>query len=196
MANITGQLNLNLTSAQLYWIYLFLLIGDLVAAFAVKVVPTSWGLAGLSPIAIAFLGTLADDYTETVTPNGIPYWVTYVVETAVMAIASTIGAFTGQTLLSEVAVLAWLILVLGAIATDAADLAGDNVPAYVDTIIQAVTGIGISFLTFLQDNVGASAGVILAALIGILASYFHVSATSSTRAARGMAARKARGVPV
>jgi hypothetical protein len=178
----SGQVNINLTSAQLYWLYLFLLIGDLVLAFVVKVLPSTYGVAGLAPIAIAFLGTLADDYTATVTPGGLPPWVTYVVMSAVMGVAVGIGSLTSDTFLSEVSALAWLILVIGAIGQDAAEYAGDQIPTYVETVIQAVVGVGITFLTWLSDNTTATWGVILATLIGLLASYFHVTAMAARSA--------------
>src|SRR5208283_4416161 len=182
MASNSGGFSITLTSTQLYWLYLFLVIGDVALAYVAKILPSDYGTAGLGVIAISFFGTLSHDYTEAHSPNGVPTWLSYVVITIAGALVGAIGFFTSDTVLTTTAFVAWLIVVLTAIANDVTEDAGESLPAYAETVIAAFIGLAVTFLTWLGQNPTASTGAIIATIIAILTSYFHVSITAGAAA--------------
>lgn len=183
---MANKLNITLSSTELYFVYLVLFIGDTVAAFVFKVLPASYGTAGISTIAIAFFGTLADEYTIQKVPNGLPNWFTWLIITVVAAAIGLIGQFSADTLLTVTSLLAWVILVLGAVGQDIANDAGANVPVYIETYIQAAIGGAITVLTFVVNNPTAQVGAIVATIIGVLASIYETTiAQGAAPALRG-----------
>ncbi len=183
MASTTStspSLSITLTSTQLYWLYFFLTIGDVALAYVAKILPTSYGVAGLGVLAIAFFGTVAHDYSSAHTPNGVPGWVTYAVITVAGAVVGAIGYFTGDTVLTVTAFVAWFIIVLSAIIHAVTEDAGANLPTYAETVITTVLGAAVTFLTWYGQNPTATLGAIIATLIAILSSYVHVSSVVVT----------------
>ncbi|MGI0066970.1 MAG: hypothetical protein ACREB9_00870 [Thermoplasmata archaeon] len=170
-----GTLSITLTSAQLYFVYLVLLVADVLAAFAFKVLPTGYGTAGISVIAISFFGTLADEFTVQKTPAGLPNWFTWLIISLAAAVLGTIGQFTSDTILTTASLLAWLILVLGAVGQDIANDAGVNVPTYIETYIQAIVGGAVTVLTFVVNNPTAQVGAIIATIVGVIVSIYETT---------------------
>lgn len=187
----SGTLNISLTSTQLYWLYAFLTVGDVVLAYVAKILPASYGISGLGAIAIAFFGTVAHDYTTAHSPSGVPSWVSYIVITVAGAVVGAIGYFTGDTVLTVTAFVAWLIVVLSAIVHVVSEDAGANLPTYAETVITTVLGAAIAFLTWYGQNPTATVGAIIATLVSILASYVHVSGVAASSATTGTASATA-----
>lgn len=179
------KLSITLSSKYLWWFYLLAFVGDIALAFVAKILPSSFGLAGLATLSLAALGTIADDFTEQKVPGGLPYWLTYIVLTLGMATIATVGQFTGQTLLTEASILSWIILVLGAIGTDLAQDAGANAPAYVESLIQAGIGGLVTFLTFLANNPMATVGAIIATGIAVIVSFLETTGLLPTPSSGG-----------
>jgi hypothetical protein len=183
MASNNGGPSIQLTSTQLYWLYGFLTLGDVVLAYVAKILPQSYGVSGLAAIAIAFFGTVAHDFTTAHTPNGVPTWVTYVIITIASALAGAIGFFTSDTTLTVSAFVAWFIIVLSAIANDVTEDAGANLPTYAETVIVTVIGLTITVLTWFASNPTATVAALVATVIAVLSSYFHVSMTAAVKSA-------------
>lgn len=177
---MANKVSITLTSTQLYFVYLVLLVGDVLAAFTFKLLPTSYGVAGISAIAISFFSTVADEFTVQKTPNGLPNWFTWLVVTIAAAVMGLVGQFTGDTILTVTSLLAWIILVLGAVGQDIANDAGANVPTYIETYIQAIVGGAITVLTFVVQNPTAQVGAILATIIGVVVSIYETTIAAGT----------------
>jgi len=182
MASNNKTFSITLTSTQLYWAYLFLVIGDVALAYVAKILPASYGADGLSAIAIAFFATLSHDYSTAHTPNGIPTWLAYVITTAAGAAVGAIGYFTGNGDITTTAFIAWLIVVLSTISTDVAEDAGENLPVYAETYVTTFIGVAVTFLTWYSNNTGATLSAVIATIIAIIVSYFHVSSAAKKSA--------------
>lgn len=169
------KLSITLSSTELYFVYLVLLVGDVIAAFVFKLLPAAYGTAGISAIAISFFGTVADEFTVQKTPNGLPNWFTWLIITVVSAVMGLVGQFTADTVLTYTAVLAWVILVLGAVGQDIANDAGANVPQYIETYIVAIVGGAVTVLTYVVNNPAASIGAIVATIIGVVVQIYETT---------------------
>lgn len=181
MANNNGSgVTLTIPNAYLYYLYGALLLVDVVLAYVAKLLPSTYGLAGLGVLTVTFSGALSHDFEDAHSPANVPTWVTYLVVVIVGALIMGLGTLTADTTLTLAGALGLAITILGAIYHSVAEDAGASAPQYVETVVLAITGGGVSFLAWLAQNPTASWTAILATLVAVASQYVHITGSSVT----------------
>lgn len=180
MASNSSSVTVTLPTAYLYYLYAALLLADVVLAFVAKVLPSSYGVAGLGVLAVAFSGSVAHDFEDAHAPANVPTWATYLVVVVAGAVVTGAGSLTSNTPLTLAGAIALVVVILGAVYHSVAEDAGASAPAYIETYALAATGIALSVLTWYAQNPTATAVAIITTVITTAVNYVHVTGSSVT----------------
>ena len=176
----SAQLNLTLSSTDIYIGILGL--GILVAAlgFVTHTIPSWLGYAGVATTLVTFFQMLVDEFVPAT-------WVEYLAVTIVAAVVGVFGYFTGVQNVDLVTLLAWGLGIASAVYKAVSDTGGTVLSSQQETIALGISGAAVAFLTWWAGDPTASGATIVATLIATVGQFLRVSVQAAPSTASSAA---------
>ena len=177
MATSTGsaQVNITLTSADVYIGIIALGIIAAVLGFITHTIPSWAAYAGVGATLVTLFQVLADEFFPAT-------WIEYLVVTILAAVVGVFGYLTGVANIDLVTVLVWGLGIASAVYKAVSDTGGTYLTAQQETLALGVTGAVVAFLTWWTGNPTASTATIIATLVATVGQFLRVSVQAAPSA--------------
>ncbi len=173
----SGQINVTLNSYELYLGVVILGILSAVLGFVTHTVPSWVGYAGIAASVVVFFGYLADEFIPQSAGE-------YVVVTVIAAVVGVLGSLTGIQYINLIAVLTWVVAILGAIYNSVSEHGGAFLNSQQSTLFIGVTGAALAFFTWWLGDPAATTATVISTLVTTIGQFLRVSTVQSIASAK------------
>jgi len=164
-----------------YIVLTFALIATVVLSYVAHVFPDWTALAGIVAYIPTVIYYIAHDLEATGTPDGVPYWTTFIVVNVAAGIEGAIGQFVlSNGTITLTAAIVWALAVLNYLFHVFNEDQGANAPKNAENWVTAALGIGIGLLSFYYANPTAGITAFLVTTYTVVTQYVHVSTDGNT----------------
>ena len=195
MAGSTTQSTPTFSPIVKYALLVVAAIAALVATYWLKLAPDAVGFAGAGTSIVGLFTFATADLEQSGDPPGLPRGTTFLVITGLAGVYGAVGVFSGQTLATYAAFLAWLLVVLEYVLTTLRSHLDAYVPSAYDSVIVAGVGIAVAVVQYLAANPTASVDSVVITAVVALASYINVGGSAPTPSGSTVPASGAASAP-
>jgi hypothetical protein len=175
MAYNSGQVNITISSTDLYIGIVVLGILAAVLGFLTHTIPSWAGFVGVAAAVISIVQYLVDEFVPATA------W-EYLTVTVIAAVVGEAGSLAGVQYVSLGVVLVWALAILSAVYNAVSQNGGSFLNSQQSTLFLGATGVGISFLTWWAGDPNATLAVIVGTLVTTVAQFLRVSVAQTKNA--------------